>query len=255
MVLTSLIGSLKDLIGDGPLILILTSSQGAQVGLAVESEKRIQGIDYHLYLVAVAEPLQILGMIPGLVSMVFLGRDQAAKSPMMSSGHTFPMPCPGASDGGFLWMNHGAVPFQLLVPRAMECAAARSKKRQNPQHECYNWNGLPPWNRWLPRWCIFWHRRSLSGVKMGNFLRKSQAKFIHLGTHFHLRDLVDGKSLEVLFCGVSNLLALEQSIDERIPFSASDRETLDRYTLGACSSRCSRKQFPRDALPWSACAS
>jgi len=57
---------------------------------------------------------------------------------------------------------------------------------------------------------------------MGNFLRKSQAKFIHSGAHFHLRDLVDGQSLEVLLCGVSNLLAPEQSIDERIPFSASD---------------------------------
>ncbi len=132
MVLTSLIGSPKDLIGDRPLILILTSSQGAQVGLALESEKRVQRIDDHLYPVAVAEPLQILGMIPGLVSMVFLRRDQAPKSSMMSIGRTFPVPCPGASDGGFLWMIHGAVPVQLLVPRAMESAAARGKKHQNP---------------------------------------------------------------------------------------------------------------------------
>ncbi len=255
MVLTSLIGSPKDLIGDRPLILILTSSQGTQVGLALESEKRVLRIDDHLYLVAVAEPLQILGMIPGLVSMVFLRRDQAAKSPMMSIGRTFPVPCPGASDGGFLWMIHGAVPFQLLVPRTMESTATRGKKHQNPQNECCDWKGLPSWNRWLPRWCIFWHRRSLSGVKMGIFMCKSQAKFIHSGAHFHLRDLVDGQSLEVLLCGVRNLFAPEQSIDERIPFLASDRETLDRYTSGACSSRCRRKQFPRDALPWSACVS
>ena len=183
MVLTSLIGSPKDLIGDRPLILILTSSQGAQVGLAVESEKRVQRIDDQLYLVAVAEPLQKLGMIPGLIPMVFLGCDQATKSPMMSIGRTFPVPCPGASDGGFLWMIHGAVPFQLLVPRAMESAATRGEKHQNPQDECCDWKGLPSWNRWLPRWCIVWHRRSLSGVKMGNFMRKSQAKCIHSEVH------------------------------------------------------------------------
>ena len=80
---------------------------------------------------------------------------------MMSIGRTFPVPCPGASDGGFLWMIHGAVPYLLLVPRAMESAAARGKKHQNPQDECCDWKGLPSWNRWLPRWCIFGHRRSL----------------------------------------------------------------------------------------------
>ena len=148
MVLTSLIGSPKDLIGDRPLILILTSSQGAQVGLAVESEKRVQRIDDHLYLVAVAEPLQILGMVLGLVTMVFLGCDQATKSPMMSIGRTFPVPCPGASDGGFLWMIHGAVPYLLLVPRSMESAAARGKERHKTQDECCDWKGFPPWNRW-----------------------------------------------------------------------------------------------------------
>ena len=80
--------------------------------------------------------------------MVFLGRDQAAKSPMMSIGRTFPVPRPGASDGGFLSMIHGAVAYLLLVPRAMESTAARGKERHKPQDECCDWKGLPPWDRW-----------------------------------------------------------------------------------------------------------